>query len=646
MSLTRRLILSFGAILVLSLINIFAHLWGSELRSELFSELQAVMRDQAGLREFEQQLDAMHRKIRVIETLGDTGESLPITVSEASEQLNALNAMIARLAFLGSRLADSLERPVVLGGVETLLSDWQLFLANLAEGDDIERPLTLQGEYRAALQQLVSVELALVDRASAINLSLNDTVAMTNRITLGVFIATLGLTVILALHLVSFTLRSIRKLHEGTQQWGRGNLDYQVPPLAGELGQLAESFNHMARNLRTAMNEVKSASARADAANQAKSSFLANMSHELRTPMNAIIGYSEMLLEEAEDDRAVPIGEMQADLEKILSAGQHLLALINDVLDISKIESGKMTVYRETADIEQLMNEVLVTVQPMVEANGNRLTYDNALSEQLTETDVTRFRQIALNLLSNAAKFTHEGVIDVSLRDVERGGLPFIEIAVTDSGIGMSSKQMEQVFEAFIQADLSTSKVYGGTGLGLTISKKFAELLGGDILVESTVGQGSRFAFLMPRLSAGSLPNGAAVGTMTLPASCRILIVDDDPVARELCCRHLQQAGFQVQEAASGEQALQQIQASPPDLILLDVVMPEMDGWQLLEKLHSQQCDIPVVIQSMLGEREMGDIMGVQGYLVKPVERDILLQTIADALASGSAIEPTPERAF
>lgn len=647
MSLTRRLVLSFAAILILSLVNIVAHVWGSELRSSLFGELQAVMRDQAGLRELEQQLDAMHRKIRVIETLSATGESPPITVAEAAEQLNALNAMTSRLEFLVSRLADTLDQPVTLGGVETLLSDWQIFLSNLAEGGEFGRMLTVQVDYRTAMQQLVSIELSLVDKASAINVSLSETVAMTNRMTLGIFIATLGLTVVLALHLVGFTLRSIRTLHEGTEQWGRGNLEFQVPPLVGELGQLAESFNHMARNLRTAMNEVKAASARADAANQAKSSFLANMSHELRTPMNAIIGYSEMLLEEAEDDSAVPISEMKADLDKILSAGQHLLALINDVLDISKIESGKMTVYREVTDIERLMNEVMVTVRPMVEANGNTLTYDNNLREQRTETDVTRFRQIALNLLSNAAKFTHEGVINVTLQDIQIDGRPFIEMAVRDSGIGMSQSQMDQVFEAFIQADLSTSKVYGGTGLGLTISKKFAELLGGDILVESEVGKGSCFVLRMPRLEVSSQDNGNSGGKTIQPDAMTILVVDDDEAARELCLRQLRQEGFRVLAAASGEEALQLIQATSVDLLLLDVVMPEMDGWQLLEILHQQRRSVPVIIQSMLGEREMGDIMGVQDYLVKPVERDVLLASISRVMAECAAdAHLTPEKAL
>jgi signal transduction histidine kinase/CheY-like chemotaxis protein len=438
----------------------------------------------------------------------------------------------------------------------------------------------------------------------------------------------------LAWHIVTFTSRSIRALHRGTEQWGGGNLAYQVPPLEGELGHLAESFNHMARNLRVAMNEVKAASARADAANQAKSSFLANMSHELRTPMNAIIGYSEMLIEEAGDDPAMPVGDFVPDVEKVLAAGQHLLALINDVLDISKIESGKMTVYREVTDLSQLLHEVIVTVQPMIDKNGNKLLYQNELKDPQTVTDVTRFRQIALNLLSNAAKFTRNGDITLTVRDANHDGRDYIEMSVRDTGIGMTEEQMAQVFEAFIQADLSTTKEYGGTGLGLTISKKFAELLGGGILVSSEVGKGSCFTLRLPQITLDRSTDVAAQNGGRSPESIQILLVDDNESARELCYRNLKQTGYKVACAESGSRALELISEMEPDLILLDVIMPEMDGWQFLETLRNrpETADTPVIIQSMVHEREMADLMKVSAYLVKPVDREALVNTVNKVL--------------
>lgn len=634
MSLTRRLVLAFGTILLFFLLTIIAHVWGSDVRSARFNELQAVMRDQNGIREFGQQLDAMHKKMRVIQALRESRDRAALTAVEVREQNNNLAAMQAELTAMESRLQDSLEQPVKLVAAAALLRYWQQFLQQLEA--PAAAPVQVAPEYSAVSASLVEVELDLIERAEQINVALNQAVAMTNRINLATFLLSLLITVALAWHLISFTRRSIKTLHRGTEQWGSGNLDYQVPPLEGELGQLAESFNHMARNLRTAMNEVRAASARADAANQAKSSFLANMSHELRTPMNAIIGYSEMMIEEAADDDSTTIAGFVPDLEKVLAAGQHLLALINDVLDISKIESGKMTVYNEDTDLPGLVDEVLVTVQPLIDKNRNRLTYRNNLGNRRVAIDVTRFRQIALNLLSNAAKFTRDGDITVTLSDVEQDGVEFIEMAVSDTGIGMSPEQLEQVFEAFIQADLSTTKEYGGTGLGLTISRKFAQLLGGDIDVESQLGEGSCFRFRLPRIALlGSRAAERRPRRAGQTDSAHILVVDDNESAREISQRTLSQAGFTVSVAASGGEAIEQACSLQPDLILLDVMMPEMDGWQVLETLRESAATqaIPVIIQSMVNEREMGEMMKIDAYMVKPVEREQLLATVRQVLA-------------
>jgi signal transduction histidine kinase len=243
------------------------------------------------------------------------------------------------------------------------------------------------------------------------------------------------------------------------------------------------------------VGELLDARRAAETANKSKSQFLATMSHELRTPLNAIIGYSEMLQEQAEDEGA---SAYVPDLEKIRSAGRHLLSLINDVLDLSKIEAGRMEIFVETYSVEQLVRDVATTVQPLIEKNGNRLTTSVNGAGGEARADVTKMRQVLLNLLSNASKFTDRGEIRLTAR---RAGDDLL-YDVKDSGIGMTPEQSGKLFEAFAQADASTSKHFGGTGLGLAISRQFCRLMGGDITVTSALGQGSTFTVRVPRLVA------------------------------------------------------------------------------------------------------------------------------------------------
>ena len=373
------------------------------------------------------------------------------------------------------------------------------------------------------------------------------------------------------------------------------------------------------------ISDLLSARQMAEAANSAKSQFLASMSHELRTPLNAIIGYSEMMEEEA-DERG--LADSVADLQKIRSAGRHLLSLINDVLDLSKIEAGKMELHLETFELRSAIEAVASTVVPLVEKNGNRLVLELAADLGAMHSDVTRVRQVLLNLLSNASKFTERGIITLM---AARDGSDVV-LAVQDTGIGMTPTQLERIFEAFAQAESSTSKKYGGTGLGLAISKLFCEMMGGVITVSSVPGRGTTFTVRLPVVAevdarvAGETRAAAADGTH----SGTVLVIDDDPAARNIVARTLSKDGFRVLEAAGGEAGLALARAEHPDVITLDVLMPSMDGWGVLAALKSDPAlaAIPVVMLTITDEPTLGFSLGAAEYLTKPIERARLREVL------------------
>lgn len=423
----------------------------------------------------------------------------------------------------------------------------------------------------------------------------------------------------------------------------------------GELVGAVVAFVDITERLQL-QNDIVAAQAQAEKANQAKSAFLANMSHELRTPMNAIIGYSEMLAEDAEDDG---LDDMLADLAKITAAGKHLLSLINDILDLSKIEAGKMDLFLETFPVAEMMNDVANTAVSLIEKNNNKSELVIAEDVGDLHADMTKIRQVLFNLISNAAKFTKEGTITLSASREMHDDLPWIRFAVSDTGIGIPEDKIDQIFEEFSQADESTTKDYGGTGLGLTLTKRFCEMMGGTIKVESVTGSGSTFIIMLPAVVEKKLENLEQEAILKEDATSKthhlgfdgddttaegmdaisadeagkpiVLVIDDEADARELLRRHLQSEGCKVVTAQSGNEGLAIAARLRPGLITLDVIMPEMDGWAVLKKLKADPYlrDIPVVMISIVGDKAMSYALGAVEALQKPIDRESLRALIA-----------------
>ena len=379
---------------------------------------------------------------------------------------------------------------------------------------------------------------------------------------------------------------------------------------------------------------IEAARAAAEAANEAKSQFLANMSHELRTPLSAVIGYSEMVQEELED-----LGEADliADMKKIEANARHLLGLINDVLDISKIEADRVEIYAEDFDVADVVRDVAATVEGLIAKKGNALELALAEDVGTAHTDVTKLRQCLINLLSNAAKFTENGRITLGVtRDAER-----LHFAVTDTGIGMSDEQVGRLFERFAQADASTTRRFGGTGLGLSITRAFAEMLGGSIAVESRAGMGTTFTLTLPIQFVDPEGKRVETGGDGLGDRRTILVVDDDAATRDLLARFLEREGFSVAVAEDGRRGLELAKALRPRAVLLDVTMPQMDGWAVLRALRADPeiGATPIVMVTVLDEQNLAFSLGATDYLQKPIDWGSLRHVI-DRFRPASADGP------
>jgi signal transduction histidine kinase/CheY-like chemotaxis protein len=450
---------------------------------------------------------------------------------------------------------------------------------------------------------------------------------------------------------------------EDTMRMVSANRNYEVratKSYGDEIGRLIDGFNTMLSEiqqrdtaLRGANEELKSrtgelekeilyrkqtqeellkAKHTAEEASRAKSTFLANMSHELRTPLNAIIGYSEMLEEETRDSGK---SDNVQDLRKIQSAGKHLLSLINDVLDLSKIEAGKMGLHLENFEVASLIDEMTNTLQPAAAKNGNRIHVHVAKNVSGMHADVTKVRQILFNLLSNACKFTDHGTISVEVDQSEAEGRDWVRFRVSDTGIGITATQKENLFHEFSQADASIARKYGGTGLGLAITYRFVQLMKGRISVESEPGKGATFTVHLPAQVVVETPESvrSRASSGVAPSSDEskarkdtILVIDDDASVRDLMSRFLGKLGFDVVAAATGEEGVRLARQLRPLVITLDVVMPECDGWTVLKQLKSDSAlaEIPVIMVTIVDNEAKGLDLGASNYLIKPVDRDRL----------------------
>ena len=411
----------------------------------------------------------------------------------------------------------------------------------------------------------------------------------------------------------------------------RESADRRTGQIAEMNQRLAAINEELEERVRTRTAELASARDRAVAANNAKSAFLANMSHELRTPLTAIIGYSEILLREVDSD-----SRTAEELGKIEAWGKHLLALINDILDLSKIEAGRMEIDRQSFDVAELVGGFAETIGSLAGHNGNRFEANCPANIGAMISDITKVRQALLNLLGNACKFTSNGVVRLTAARERGGNGDEVVFTVTDTGIGIPEDQLDRIFDAFTQADSSTTRAFGGTGLGLAITMKVCEALGGSIAVESEPGCGAKFIVRLPAF-CDSPPAGAVIepDERTLPSASEksattILVIDDDASVRDLLRRHLVDSGYHVMTASGGEEGLRRAREHRPDAITLDVLMPNVDGWAVLAALKSDPAlaPIPVVVISVLADRSRGFSLGAHDFLTKPVSRERLLTVL------------------
>jgi PAS domain S-box-containing protein len=440
-----------------------------------------------------------------------------------------------------------------------------------------------------------------------------------------------------------------RRIRLALDDAGHRTFMINCSPVLGEFGRHAGvlvSFDDVTQ-LETQEIELKSAKVQAEAANQAKSDFLANMSHEIRTPMNAILGFTEMLRRGMGKDPE----ENRRYLDTVHASGSHLLNLINDILDLSKIEAGRVEIEAVACNPCRIVQEVVTVLRVKAREKGIRLDLDipGSLPEQVV-SDPARLRQIVTNLVGNAIKFTEQGGVGVRIEAMAADAGARLTVDVSDTGIGMSAEAQRRIFDPFVQADNSVTRRFGGTGLGLSISRKFARALGGDILLTSTPGEGSRFSVVLPVALADETPwrsgaellaavpdEGDTLGTAWRFRPARVLVVDDGEENRELVRLVLENLGLDVDEAENGEKALDRVAAHEYDVVLMDVQMPVMDGFTAVAAMRRRGLDVPIVAltaHAMKGFAVQCYEAGYSDYFTKPIDIDRLVAKLAQLLGA------------
>ncbi|MFV2059756.1 MAG: hybrid sensor histidine kinase/response regulator [Gammaproteobacteria bacterium] len=437
------------------------------------------------------------------------------------------------------------------------------------------------------------------------------------------FVGVISIVFIILYSVVFFEIRRINQITEEKQI----NLDNELRKAEKTNLVLGKNFAKVATKRDRAVKE-----------NEAKSQFLANVSHELRTPLNAIIGYSEMISDDMDDG---VIDRVKEDSCRINSAGKHLLIIINDILDISKIEAGKMELSIETFNVNDMISELVATSKPLADKNNNKLQLTSNNLTRKINSDLTRTRQILLNLISNAIKFTKDGIVSITVNDTILNGEKAVEFIVKDTGIGLDEIYINKIFRPFDQADLSSAKKYEGTGLGLTISKLFCELLNGNISVTSKLGQGSTFSVIIPVEVIGKTSNTEISDSRTQQKEycAKVLVVDDNPDARKIVTAILTDLNFYVITASSGLDGLRVAQNDNIDIIILDVLLSGLDGWTLFRTLKNDATtkNIKVVLSSMVNEHEITKSVGADAYLTKPFNKELVEETMCNLVGGNDS---------
>ena len=462
----------------------------------------------------------------------------------------------------------------------------------------------------------------------------------------------MGLLLILLGYVQRQSFQPLKEAVEVLNRMAQGEREIEMPKQSGllssetdEVGQLInalESYQKESKELervKRLTEELEVARDEASEANAAKSKFLANMSHELRTPLNGILGYADLLLEEAEDDGN---DRMAADLNKISHSGKHLLSLINDILDLSKIEAGRMELYLTDFRVSDLMEQTKTISQTLADKNGNSLVFEYADDEDDNKHirgDETRLRQCVVNLISNAVKFTENGTVTITSTPYDKDDTKWLSIAVSDTGIGMTEEQLGKILQEYAQADTSTAANYGGTGLGLTITTSLVQMMGGFLDVESEYGTGTTFTINVPRYIEEAA-NEAVYSDIVGDSGPLVLIVDDDTSTQDLIRRMLKTQNFRMAGALKGSSGLELAKSLKPDVILLDIYLPDQDGWKVLEQLKSdpELAETPVFIISVTEAEKEADLSGVQKFLHKPIDRETFLDAIREV---GISLEET-----